>query len=504
MAATLVAALSAPVSPAAAETLSDALAATYRSNARLDAARAALRATDEEVARANSGYRPNINATMDAGLQNQTTKSTTTTTSTGASADIRGDFDTQPHGYGMTASQPLFRGFRTVNAVREAEATVRAGRENLRTIEQAVLLDAITAYMDVLRDVAIVKIRESNVEVLTREWRATLERLRVGEVTRTDGAQAEARRAGAVSALDLARSNLKISRGAYERHVGRPASNLLEPRPPRNRLPKSIQDAIAISSRENPVVIGALYREQGARHTVDRIWGELLPTIQLDGTYNRRFDVSGSATATTMTIVNEQQTASIVARATIPLYTSGEVQARVRQAKHTHVSRIQEIEQNRADVQALVVQTWSQLEAAVAQLDSDNAQVKSLEIALGGVREEEKVGQRTLLDILNAEQELLNAQVNLAATKRNINVSSYSVLAAIGRLNIQELGASNQVYDAEVNTNDTRRKWWGVSIIHANGRREFVDFWNDLGRNFHDALGEPDEPPKPSRDKGKR
>ena len=489
---------------AQAETLNDALSATYRSNARLDAARAALRATDEEVARANSGFRPNVNATMDAGLQNQTTKSTTTTLATGVDTKVRGDFDTQPYGYGMTASQPLFRGFRTVNAVKEAEATVRAGRENLRSIEQAVLLDAITAYMDVLRDVAIVKIRESNVEVLTREWRATLERLRVGEVTRTDGAQAEARRAGAVSALDLARSNLKISRGSYERHVGRPPAALVEPRPPKNRLPRSVQDAIAISSRENPIVIGALYREQGARSTVDRIWGELLPTIQLDGTYNRRFDVSGSATATTQTLVNEQQTASIVARATIPLYTTGEVQARVRQAKHTHVSRIQEIEQNRADVQALVVQTWSQLEAAQAQLDSDNAQVKSLEIALGGVREEEKVGQRTLLDILNAEQEFLNAQVNLAATRRNINVSSYAVLSAIGRLNIQELGATGEVYDAEVNYSDTRRKWWGVSIIHSNGRREFVDFWDDLGRNFHGALGESVDSVPSAKPKAKR
>lgn len=492
------------MSVARAETLNDALAATYRANPRLDAARAALRATDEEVARANSGYRPNINATMDAGLQSQSTRSTTTTNSTGASTDLRGDFDTKPHGYGMTASQPLFRGFRTVNAVREAEATVRAGRENLRAIEQAVLLDAITAYMDVLRDVAIVKIRESNVQVLTRELRATQERFRVGEVTRTDGAQAEARRAGAVSALDLARSNLKISRGAYERHVGRPPSNLTEPRPPKNRLPKSIQDAIAISSRENPTVIGALYREQGARHTVDRIWGELLPTIQLDGALNRRFEVSASGTATTSTLVTEQQTASVVARATIPLYTSGEVQARVRQAKHTHVSRIQEIEQNRGDVQALVVQTWSQLEAAVAQLDSDNAQVKSLEVALMGVREEEKVGQRTLLDILNAEQELLNAQVNLAATKRNINVSSYSVLSAIGRLNIQELGAATEVYDARMNTDATRRKWWGVSIVHANGRREFVDFWDDLGRNFHQALGEPAETQLPATTRTKR
>ncbi len=491
------------VAPLQAETLRDALAATYRNNARLDAARAALRATDEEVARANSNFRPNINASADAGVQRQETSSETTVSSTGVTTPLKTEFETRPYGYGMTASQPLFRGFRSANQLKEAEATVRAGRENLRLIEQAVLLDAITAYMDVLRDAAIVKIRENNVDVLTRDLRATQERFRVGEVTRTDAAQAEARRAGAVSALDLARANLKISRGAFERHVGRPPNNLAEPRPPRNRIPKALEEAIAISARESPTVIGALYREQGARHTVDRIWGELLPTIQLDGSLNQRYNVSASGTSTTSTLVTEQRTASIIARATIPLYTNGDVHARVRQAKHTHVSRIVEIEQNRADVQASVVQTWSQLQAAVAQLESDNAQVKSLEIALTGVREEEKVGQRTLLELLNAEQELLNAQVNLASTKRNINVSSYSLLAAMGRLNIEELGAANEVYDAEINYGDTRRKWWGVSITHANGRREVHDFWDDLGRNFHEALGdiakEHGPKPKPKR-----
>jgi outer membrane protein len=424
-------------------------------------------------------------------VQNQRTATEVTSNTNGATVSSgRTDFETHPYGYGMTASQPLFRGFRTVNQVKEAEATVRAGRENLRLIEQAVLLDAITAYLDTIRDGAIVKIRENNVEVLTRDLRATQERFRVGEVTRTDSAQAEARRAGSISALDLARANLKISRGAFERHVGRPPTNLVEPKPPRSRVPKTLDEAIAISARESPTVIGALYREQGARHTVDRIWGELLPTIQLDGSFNRRFDVSAAGTSTTTTHVNEQRTASLIARATIPLYTTGEVQARVRQAKHTHISRIQEIEQNRADVQASVVQTWSQLQAAIAQLESDNAQVSSLEVALTGVREEEKVGQRTLLELLNAEQELLNAKVNLASTQRNINVSSYSLLAAMGRLNIQELGAANEVYDAEINYRDTRRKWWGVSVVHANGRREVYDFWDDLGRNFHQALGD--------------
>jgi outer membrane protein len=466
------------ISGAQAETLQEVWASAYRYNPRLDAARAALRATDEEVARANSGYRPTINATADQGFQQQSSQATNGT---------RASSETHPAGYGAQAVQPIFRGFRTLNTVREAEATVRAGRENLRLVEQAVLLDATTAYMDTIRDAAIVKIRENNVDVLSRELRATKERFAVGEVTRTDVAQAEARRAGTVSALDLARANLKTSRGNFERHVGRPPNNLVEPKPAGKRLPRSLEEAIAVSSRENPTVISALYREQGARHTIDRIWGELLPTLTLEANYSRRFEPSS--------LIDQTESSSVIGRLTVPLYTSGEVQARVRQAKHTHISRIQEIEQNRADIQSQVVAFWSQLSAARAQLESDNAQVSALATALAGVREEEKVGQRTLLDILNAEQELLNAQVNQAATKRNIVVASYSVLSSIGRLNIQELDAASEVYDPSLHYFEVRRKWWGVSITHADGKREALDLWQTVGKPYHEGRGEPVAPP---------
>jgi outer membrane protein len=461
---------------AAAETLKQALGSAYRYNPRLDAARATLRATDEEVARANSGYRPTINGTADVGYLNTETKP-------GSAASG----ETHPRGYAVTASQPVFRGFRTLNQVREAEATVRAGRETLRVVEQLVLLDAVTAYMDVLRDTNILRIRENNVSVLTRELKATQERFAVGEVTRTDVAQAEARRAAAISALDLARSNLKTSRGAYERHIGRPPTSLVEPNASERRLPRSLEEAISISARENPNVVVSLYREQASRHTVDRIWGELLPSFQVDASYGRRFDSSLTT--------DQSESTSVTGRLTVPFYTSGEVQARVRQAKHTHVARIQEIEQARADVQAVVVQSWSQLAAARAQLDSDNASVKAFRTALAGVREEEKVGQRTLLDILNAEQELLNAEVNLISTKRNIIVATYNVLAAIGRLNIQELGAAGSVYDPELHYFEIRRKWWGVSITHADGRTDAHDLWETVGRVFHRG----EEPASPGK-----
>jgi outer membrane protein len=387
------------------------------------------------------------------------------TTTSPASTTTGGSSDTNPRGYGVSLVQPIFQGFRVVNTVAEAEATVRAGRETLRTVEISVLLEAATAYMDVVRDQAIVRLRENNVTVLTRDLTATQDRFNVGEVTRTDVAQAQARRAAAVSALDLARANLKTSRATYERVVGHPPSNLVDQRPS-PLVPKTVQGSVEISGRENPNVVAALYREQAARHAIERIRGELLPTVQLEANYARRFDEAQS--------VDSAESSSVTGRLTVPFYTGGEVQARLRQAKHTHVERLQEIEQARTEVQEQVVTAWSQLQAAHAAVESDQVTVEADRVALAGVREEERVGQRTLLDVLNAEQELLNAEVNLVTDRRNVVVASYSVLSTIGRLNAQELGVTDIVYDPEEHYHDVRNKWFDIRITHGDGRREPV------------------------------
>ena len=442
-----------PMGSAGAETIKEALAATYKFNPRLDAARSTLRATDEEVPRAMSGYRPTITGNADTSFERTTVRPPGTTS------------DSNPRGYSVGLVQPIFRGFIVVNTVAEAEATVRAGRETLRNTEQSVLLEAVTAYMDVVRDQAIVRLRENNVTVLTRDLRATQDRFNVGEVTRTDVAQAQARRAASVSALDLARANLKTSRATFERVVGHPPSNLVDARPS-EIVPKSVQESIDVGGRENPNVVAALYREQAARHTVDRIRGERLPQVQLEANYGRRFDESASA--------DSIETTTVTGRLTVPFYSGGEVEARVRQAKHTHVSRLQEIEQARTEVQANVVAAWSQLAASRAQLESDQASVDANRIALTGVREEERVGQRTLLDVLNAEQELLNSEVNLVTTRRNLVVASYAVLSSIGRLNAQELGVASLVYDPEAHYHEVRRKWFDISITRGDGGRPEV------------------------------
>jgi outer membrane protein len=442
--------------PADAETLPQALTATYKTNPRLDAERARLRATDEEVPRAKSGYRPNIFGSADVSYEHRESKPLSAS-----------DGEGHPKGYNLNLTQPVFRGFRTLNGVREAEAVVRAGRETLRITEQLVLLDAVSAYMDVVRDQAIVRLQENNVEVLSRELRATQDRFAVGEVTRTDVAQAQARRAGAVSALDLARANLKTSRATYERVVGHPPTQLTEPGVPERFLPKSLEESLAISGREDPNIVAALYREQAARHTVDRIWGELLPEVNVEANYSRRFDPSPTT--------DDTETTQVTGRLIVPIYQGGEVEARVRQAKHTQISRLQEIEQFRTESQAAVVAAWSRLQASRAQLESDLTQAEANRTALAGVREEERVGQRTLLDVLNAEQELLNAEVALVTTRRNLIVNAYGTLSAIGRLNGQELRLGSQIYDPDAHYHEVRGLWSGVSITHSDGRREHLD-----------------------------
>lgn len=478
-AASLAASVCLAANPARAETLLEALSAAYGYNPRLDAQRAFTRGTDEEVARAMSGYRPTIIGNADIGIERTDQRPTSI-------------FDgvTKPGSYGVTLTQPIFSGFRTYNHVNESEATVRAERQTLRDVERIVLLQAVTAYMDVVRDQELVRLNENNVNVLSRELKATQDRFAVGEVTRTDVAQAEARRADAVSRLDAARANLRTSRGAFQQVIGHPPSNLSWAGPPDEHLPPNMQEAIRISNNEDPLVVGALYREQAAKYTVERIRGELLPTVQLQASYQDNFRPSK--------LVDETETSLVQGTLTVPLYEAGDVYARVRQAKQNHIGFLQQIEQIRTEQQQLVVAAWSQLESARAQLESDRIAVESNKVALQGVREEEKVGQRTLLDVLNAELEYLDSQVALETDRRNLVVAGYTVLSAMGRLDAAWIGAAAYVYDPVVHYKEVRRKWLGLSITHSDGRREAFEARPEDQRSVAPRDGWEPQPPTES------
>ena len=449
-----------------AERLKDALAAAYANNPQLRAERARLRAIDEEVARAKSGFRPTVTGEASRSFKRSNTENRPSVSSFfGRRFDSTSDGPSHPGSFSATLRQSVFSGFRTLNAMREAEANVRAGREDLRRIEQSVLLEAITAYMDVVRDRAIVRLRRNNVKVLSRDLKATRDRFAVGEVTKTDVAQARARRARAVSALDLAKSNLRTSRGVFERIVGHSPDGLAEAFPMERLLPRSLEEALRIGQSENPSVLAAVFREEAARYAIDRIKGELLPEVSVEARYDRQYNPSRTTSDT--------ETTTVTGRVTVPFYQGGEVSARVRQAKQTQLQRLAEIEQARVQVRSDVVAAWSRLQAARAQLRSDRVQVEANRTALAGVREEEKVGQRTLLEVLNAEQELLDSKVSLVSTERDLVVASYSLLAAIGRLTVADLGVPAALYDAEAHLREVKHKWWGFTVKREDGYRGY-------------------------------
>ena len=439
-------------STARAETLRQALTAAYQTNPRLDAERAKLRATDEDVSRAESGYRPTVDGSADIGRQDITSQPASATSG-----------KAEPWGYSISVRQSVFSGFRTSNEVSEAEATVKAGRENLRQVESSVLLEGVGSYMDVVRDMAIVRIRDSNVGVLSRELEAAETRRAVKEVTKTDVAQAAARRARAISAADLSKANLKVSRANFERIIGHAPSGVGAPSLKLKQLPHSIEEAWRTAEELSPNVNSAMFREEAARFAVDKVRGELLPEVNIEASFAHRENPNAA--------FDEQEAASITGRVSVPFYDGGEIRARVRQAKHTHVSRIQEIEQARSETQANVTSAWSKLMASRAQLKSDTIQVEANRLALEGVREEEKVGQRTLLDVLNAEQEFLDAQIELTTTRRDLVVASYELLASMGTLNAETLELGSEVYDPEAHFEEARQNWFGIDITTPDGRR---------------------------------
>lgn len=448
--------------PASAETLEEALADAYLINPVLNAERARLRATDEQVALAKSGLRPLVSGSADWNYVNQNSERAGLGGGAGAgggavdlsSAGLTTDGVTHPHGYSVQLSQPLFEGFQNLNAIRQAKATVQAAREALRSVEQTVLLDAATAYVNVVRDQAIVRLRENDVTVLSEQLKATKDRFDVGEVTRTDVAQAEARRSEALATLAAAQANLKTSRAAYEQIVGHPPGNLVTPTPIRHLLPSTIDEAMTLGDGENPIILAAVYNEESSLYAVQQIMGELLPEVKLEAQYEKRFDQSQS--------LKELETTTVTGRVNVPFYQGGGVSARVRQAKETNNQLKKEVEDARLRVHADVIANWGILQSSGPAISSAEAAVAANKIALTGVREEEKVGQRTTLDVLDAQRELLNSQIGLVTALRDRVVAEYSLYAAVGRMDAQTLGLAVPYYDPIEHYDIVKGKWFGL------------------------------------------
>lgn len=430
---------------ASAETMNGALAKAYLGNPTLNTQRASLRATDEGVAIAKSGMRPRINASASAGYTARNSHGLPTG---------GGNSDLFPGSVGVGITQPLYDGLRTLNSTRAAESQVFGERETLRNQEQNTLLSGATAYMNVLRDTATVNLQRNNLEVLQEQLRQTQDRFNVGEVTRTDVAQAEAALAGGRSQLSAAEANLKTSIAQYRQVIGEQPGKLAPGKSLEPRLPKTLAAAISLGLREHPAIASALHGADTADLQIKVAESSLLPQLGVSANVSRAFDSSVRGDATS--------SASIVAQLTVPLYDGGQYYAQTRQAKERATQAQISVDIYRDQVRAAVVSSWSMLEAARAQIEATSAQVKANEIALAGVREEAKVGQRTTYDVLRSQQDLLNSRVLLVVAQRDRVVASYNLMASIGRLTARDLNLRVANYDAKRHYDQVKDKWIGL------------------------------------------
>ena len=435
-----------------AETMESALVQAYQNNPQLNAQRASARVTDEAVPQALSGYRPRASVT--ATLGEQYSDVTTRANSQGINTYARSHATTTPYSGTGTVSQTLFNGFQTANRTRVAESQVSAAREGLRIMEQTVLLAAATAYMDVLRDTANLEVQRTNVRVLEETLKQTRDRFNVAEVTRTDVAQAEAQLAAGQSAVAASESILNTSRANYRQVVGTEAVNLAPGSPVDRFSPRVLSAAIDNGLSENPNVTSAMYGVDVAHLQVKINEGALFPNLSLQG--NVQY-----ASFPQLSIVHQFST-SVIGQLTVPLYQGGGEFSLIRQSKESLSQQRLNLDQVRNQTRQAVVQAWGQVQAAKAQIAAAQSQVASSEVALNGVREEARVGQRTTLDVLNAQQALVNARVQLVTAQHDRVVASYNLLAAVGRLSPQVLGLPTSVYDPMVHYQQVRDAWTGI------------------------------------------
>jgi outer membrane protein len=429
-----------------AETLNEALASAYSGNPTLRAERARQRSTDELVPQALSGWRPTVTAQASAGPERINDNG------------VQGQFFNEtrvPGQLQITLSQPVFSGFETKYAVKSGEANVEAGRQNLLAVEQDILFQATQGYMNVIRDRQILNLRQRNVEVLREQLKAAQERFNVGEVTRTDVAQARARLAQSFSEVAVAKAALAASIANYVHIVGHSPGSLVYPQI--SRLPSSLDAAVSTADRINPQVLAAAFVADAAENDVGVARAGLLPSVSLQA--------SALTQAPDLQEKPNEDTYSVLGVVTIPLYEAGKVYSAVRQAKQVaSQQRIEIIEVQRA-VRETVVTSWNALDSARQTIVAAKSQVSADELALEGVKQEYLVGSRTTLDVLDAEAELLQARETLVIAERDQVVAAYQLIASTGRLTAQDLSLGVKVYDPVENYRNVRNKWFGT---HAN------------------------------------
>jgi outer membrane protein len=462
MAATVCAGLIGAAVPAGAETLADAIALAYENNPTLQAQRATQRALDENYVQARSGWRPTLGGQVSA------TWAETQTPREGRGVDLNGDGVPDSFGAGgvrrsnrgsaaLSFNQPLWTGGRVAAAVNAANADVLAGRESLRRVEAQVLVSVVQAYADTRRDQETLRIRQENVNVLTRQLQESQARFDVGEITRTDVAQSQSRLSAAQALLQSAIAQLAITRAGYATLVGQNPGDLAPEPSLAYLLPADPDEAYKVAEENNPQLRAQQLSEQASRARIAGARAERMPSVSanLAVQHNGLIDPFDPRD-------NFGRTVSATVTASVPIFTGGLTTSRVRQAvERNNVDKIN-TEAVRRNVVQGVTQFWSQLIASRANISSAEEQTRAARIAAEGTREEQKVGLRTTIDVLNAEQELRAAELNQVSSRRDEYVAAANVLATMGRLEARNLIPTVPQYDSAKNFRKLRITWGWV------------------------------------------
>ena len=427
-----------------AQSLHDALAAAYQNNPSLQAARAGLRASDEGIAQELAKWRPDVSVTADGGF-----KQVENTSLTGSTRDQT----RHPKGFGLDITQSLFRGGYFVPddtaAARKAENTIRAERARLVSKEQTVLSDAVSAYMGVFQDRAVLELNINNEQVLRRQLEATRDRYEVGEITRTDVHQAAARLAKAVADRIQSEGDLRASRAGYKKVMGvKPKTDLKLPKLPTS-LPRTKDEALKIAQVNNPTVISADFDLRAARDNVEDVQNEFLPDLDLTGSWSRDYQSASECCQTT--------SQSLTLSLNIPIYQQGAVSSRLRKARQEAAKKSLQIDQERRNALESAASAWEGLITARARVKAFKSQIEASKIALEGVEREAAVGSRTVLDVLDAEQELLDSRVSFVKAQRSEVVATYELLSSVGRMTARDLKLPVTIYDPLKNYKEIRK-----------------------------------------------
>lgn len=427
----------------AADSITAALARAYENNSELNARRAALRATNESVPLAKSGLRPRVTSTLSIASVSDSSNSVS-----GISTAT----------FGIEINQAIFDGFQTRNNVQSAEAQVRAERENLRNTEQNILFDAAQVYMDVLQNRQIERLRAQNLEFLREQLRAARARFEVGEGTRTDVAQAEASLSAANAQLSAAQAATQSSEAVFRQIVGSEPASLSTPTPLSKLLPSSLDSAEAAALANHPAIAVRDSLFDAGVFSVKAAEGAFLPQLSVSAGVSKNYLGGGRQSS-------NSERAEIGARLTVPIYQGGQASATVRQRKEQVGQARIEKDVARDQVRAAVISSWSQLQASRAQLAASNETVRASRLALDGVVEERNVGQRTTLDVLNAQATLINGQISAVQAQRNLVVSSYALASAVGKLSAKRLGLHVKLHDPETHYNKVKDAWFGLRTV---------------------------------------